>query len=161
MKEREDKYMENNTNPNVNNVSAEEILSSTPGYENKNQNGNAQANGGNAANVTYVQVNKIPGYDNAVIALILGICSIVLQFPLLNLGLAIGGLVLANKSKKEGYAGGIRTAGFITSVIGLVLAAFTVVFACVYIGGIFGLFGCGILGAASEAARQSALALII
>lgn len=156
-------YMENNTNPNVNNVSAEEILSSTPGYDNTKQNGNAQANGaaGGNPNVTYVQVNKIPGYDNAVIALILGICSIVLQFPLLNLGLAIGGLVLANKSKKEGYAGGIRTAGFITSVIGLVLAAFTVVFACVYIGGIFGLFGCGILGAASEAARQSALALII
>lgn len=150
--------MENN-NPDVNNVSAEEILSNTPGYEGKAQNGAGGANASGAqtntnANVTYVQVDKAPGYDNAVISLILGICSIVLQFPLLNLGLAIAGLVLASKSKKAGFTGGIRTGGFVTSVIGLVLASFTVVFSCLYIGGVFGIFGCALLGSAAEASRH-------
>lgn len=151
--------MENNNNTNVNNVSAEEILSHTPGYDGSAQNnaGGANASGAGApnnTNVTYVQVDKVPGYDNAVVSLILGICSIVLQFPLVNLGLAIAGLVLASKSKKAGYNGGIRTAGFITSVIGLVLAACVVVFSCLYVGGVFGLMGCGILGAAAGASNN-------
>lgn len=63
------------------------------------------------------------GKNLAIASLVLGIASIVCLFfgigSLLSIAAGIVGIVMASKSKKEGFVGGIRTAGFVTSIIGL------------------------------------------
>lgn len=75
------------------------------------------------------------GKGKAIASLILGIVSLVLAFVFpIVVGLVCGiiGLVMATLSKKDGYVGGMRTAGFILSIIGLILNAIVliVVLAC-------------------------------
>ena len=87
---------------------------------------------------------KQSGQGSAVGSLVCGILAAVLGIFLfggvVSLILAAVGLVLASKAKKEGFSGGLRTAGFVLSIIGLVFGA-------------IGLIGCvacaGVLGAAS------------
>jgi hypothetical protein len=64
---------------------------------------------------TYVKPTN--GSGKAVASLVLGICSLVL--PFLGFICAILGLIFALCAKKDGYNGGIQTAGFITSILGL------------------------------------------
>ena len=77
---------------------------------------------------------KIPGKNEAVASLVLGILSLICCFfaysNILSIILGIIGLVLASTSKKYGYEGGIRTAGFVLSLIGLIISAF-VFLACI------------------------------
>ena len=69
------------------------------------------------------------GKGKAVGSLVCGIIAIVLSFsgftaiPVLSLILGMTGLVLASLSKKDGYNGGMRRAGFILSLIGLIFGA--------------------------------------
>lgn len=90
--------------------------------------------------------NNIPGKGAATASLVLGIISVVLWFfgysALVSVILGIVGLILAGNAKKAGFNGGIRTAGFVLSLIGLIGGAifFVACVACV-----------GALGAADAA----------
>ena len=102
--------------------------------QNNNQNmGGYQPNG------------EIPGKNKAIASLVLGIISVVLWFfgysSILSVVLGILGVVMASKSKEEGYDENIRTAGFILSVIGIIGGAifFVACVACVGMAGIAGL----------------------
>lgn len=81
--------------------------------------------------------NNIPGKGAATASLVLGIISVVLWFfgysALVSVILGIVGLILAGNAKKAGFNGGIRTAGFVLSLIGLIGGAifFAACVACV------------------------------
>lgn len=60
-----------------------------------------------------------PGSGAAIASLVLGIVG--LFFAGIILGII--GLVMAAKAKREGYTGGIRTAGFVLSLIALIVSA--------------------------------------
>jgi len=64
-----------------------------------------------------------PGKGKAIAALVLGIIAIFLPIPFLDLACGIVGLVLASSAKKEGFTGGLRTAGFVLSIIGTIWGA--------------------------------------
>ena len=65
-----------------------------------------------------------PGKGKAIASLVLGICAIV--FPIMIVGVILGvvGIVLAIMAKREGYIGGMATAGLVCSIIGTVFAVF-------------------------------------
>ena len=88
--------------------------------------------------------NNIPGKGAATASLVLGIISVVLWFfgysALISVILGIVGLILAGNAKKAGFNGGIRTAGFVLSLIGLIGGAIFFV-ACVACVGAFGAAG--------------------
>ena len=81
--------------------------------------------------------NNIPGKGAATASLVRGIISVVLWFfgysALVSVILGIVGLILAGNAKKAGFNGGIRTAGFVLSLIGLIGGAifFVACVACV------------------------------
>lgn len=79
----------------------------------------------NAAPVNTAPVNgQVPGKGKAIASLVLGLVAIVCWFfgfsAIASLVCGIIGVALAGKAKKEGYVGGIRTAGFVLSLIGLI-----------------------------------------
>lgn len=88
--------------------------------------------------------NNIPGKGAATASLVLGIISVVLWFfgysSLISVILGIVGLILAGNAKKAGFNGGIRTAGFVLSLIGLIGGAIFFV-ACVACVGAIGSAG--------------------
>lgn len=85
-----------------------------------------------------------PGKGLATASLVLGIISVCLWFfgytSLLSVILGIVGIVLAVMSKKQGFEGGIRTAGLVLSIIAVVggvifFVACVACAACAAIGG--------------------------
>lgn len=84
------------------------------------------------------------GKNAAVGSLVCGIISIVFWFfgatSILSLILGIVGLILANKAKKAGFDDGLRTAGFVLSIIGTVFGALIFI-SCVACAGILGTAG--------------------
>lgn len=80
---------------------------------------------------------KVPGKSAATASLVLGIIGVAFcvfgYSAVVSVILGIIGLVLAGNAKKAGFAGGIRTAGAVLSVISLVCGAvvFVVCIACV------------------------------
>lgn len=99
----------------------------------------------------------IPGKGQATASLVLGIIAIALLWfgysALISMVLGVVGLILASKSKKAGFTGGTRTAGFILSLIGLILGAVMFV-ACVACAG---LFAAGAKEAAMDGTLEDAL----
>ena len=85
-----------------------------------------------------MEENKVPGKGAATASMVLGIIAVVLWFfgygALVSVILGIIGLVLAGNAKKAGYNGGMRTAGFVLSLIGLIGGAVFFV-ACVACAG--------------------------
>ncbi len=85
---------------------------------------------------------SIPGQSAATASLVCGIISVVLWFfgysSLVSVILGIIGLVLAGNAKRAGNNSGIRTAGFVLSLIGLLggVLAFIACIACVGVVGI-------------------------
>ena len=79
-------------------------------------------------------------HGKAVASLVLGICAIVSWFfglgALLDMVLGIVGLVVARQAKKAGNIEGIRTAGFVCSLIGLIGSGIAVIIA---LGAVFAL----------------------
>ena len=81
--------------------------------------------------------SSVPGYNKAIASLILGVIGVILWFfgfsTIISMILGIIGVVLASYSKKEGYEGGIRTAGFVLSLIAMIggVIAFVACVACV------------------------------
>ena len=85
-----------------------------------------------------------PGKGAAIASLVCGIVSIVFWWfgvtAIVSVILGIVGLVLAANSKKAGFHGGLQTAGFVLSIIGLVLGAIIFV-SCVACAGAVGCAG--------------------
>lgn len=86
---------------------------------------------------------NIPGKGAAVGSLVCGIVSLIFSLvlggmifpPLVGLILGIIGLVLASNARKAGYDEGLRTAGFVVSLLGtifggLVFASCTALIGC-------------------------------
>lgn len=90
---------------------------------------------------------KIVGKNNATASLILGIISIIANFTgvgaIVSLVLGIVGMCQANKAKKLGYESGVRTGGFVTSLIGLIISGLIILFVLI-VGG--ALVGGGLVG---------------
>ncbi len=86
----------------------------------------------------------VPGKGQAIASLVLGIISVVLWWfgysAIVSVILSIVGLILAGNSKKAGFVGGIRTAGFVLSLIGLIGGAIALV-ACVACTGLLAAAG--------------------
>ena len=89
---------------------------------------------------------KLPGQGAATGSLVCGIIAVVCWFfgytTIISLILGIIGLVMASKAKREGYTGGMRTAGFVLSLMGVIVGAIVLV-ACVVLAGV--LVGAGML----------------
>ena len=89
---------------------------------------------------------KLPGQGAATGSLVCGIIAVVCWFfgytTIISLILGIIGLVMASKAKREGYTGGTRTAGFVLSLIGVIVGAIVLV-ACVVLAGV--IVGAGML----------------
>ena len=87
---------------------------------------------------------NIPGKNEALISLILGIVGLVVALfvnGIFGKILGIAGLVVSSRSKSMGYNDSLRTAGFVLSVLSVVLGGITLV-ACIACTA-----GLGILGA--------------
>ena len=91
-----------------------------------------------------MQNTNVPGKGAAIASLVLGIIGVVLWFfgysAIVSVLLGIIGLVLASSSKKDGFVGGVRTAGFVLSLISLIGGAFFFI-ACVACVGALGAAG--------------------
>lgn len=106
------------------------------GYQNNNyQNNGYQNNGYN----NYPQYE--PGKGQAIASMVLGIVGIVFWWfgysAFVSVVLGIIGIILAAISKGAGYYGGIRTAGFVLSLICVIVGAIifcACVIACAGIG---------------------------
>lgn len=77
------------------------------------------------------------GHGLAIGSLVCGIIGIVLWFfgytCLISIVLGIVGLVLAGNAKKEGNTEGIRTAGFIVSLIALIIGIIITIYLCLVV----------------------------
>lgn len=97
------------------------------------------------ANMTQVSSNTgdVPGKSAATASLVLGIVAVVCWFfgysSLISVVCGGIGLCCAASSKKEGYEGGARTAGFILSLIGLIGGALIFVACVACVGSLAGL----------------------
>lgn len=87
---------------------------------------------------------NIPGKGKATGSLVLGIIAVVCWFfgwsSIISLICGLIGLILASSAKKEGFEGGVRTAGFVLSLIGLIGGG-VVLIACVACAGAVGALG--------------------
>ncbi len=130
-----------------------ESQSAGSGYTESSPNGQASQSAQNTQNAQYTQNGReessfkekvsyaaseatrvVAGASEATVSLVLGILSILCwffrAFSPLALLFGILGLYFASKSKKCGFNGGIRTAGFVCSLIGLIGGALALV-ACI------------------------------
>lgn len=89
---------------------------------------------------------NIPGKSAATASMVLGIISIVCWFfgwsLIASVVLGIVGLILSSNAKKAGFVGGMQTAGFVLSLIGLIGGGVFLIscIACVdAVGGVAGL----------------------
>ena len=88
--------------------------------------------------------DSVPGKGAAIGSLVCGIVGLLCWFTgaavILSVIFGIAGLILASCSKKAGFTGGIRTAGFVCSLIALIIGALIFV-ACVACVGSLAAFG--------------------
>ena len=63
-----------------------------------------------------------PGKGKAIASLVLGIGAMTIPVPVLDIIIGIVGLILALSSKSDGYKGGLRIAGFVCSILGIIFA---------------------------------------
>lgn len=98
-------------------------------------------NMGNQDNFGSQTPQSPPGKGAATTSMVLGIISVVFWFfnvlAFVSVVLGIVGLICAGNAKKAGYEGGIRTAGFVLSLIGLIGGGIVFV-ACVACAGVLG-----------------------
>lgn len=84
-------------------------------------------------------------HKKAVTSMVLGIIGTALSFfgysAIISVVLGIIGLVMANHAKKEGEQSGIRTAGFVLSLISLVFGAVIFIGAIALVGAVFSIIG--------------------
>lgn len=86
-----------------------------------------------------------PGKNAAIAALVLGIISLVFWFmgalAILSTLLGVIGLVLSVKAKNEGYVSGVRTAGYVCSLIAVIGGALMFVISLAAAGAVMSIFG--------------------
>lgn len=77
--------------------------------------------------MNYNQNNQVPGKGAAIGGLVCGIITLVIAFtgvlmftPPVGLIVGIVGMILASNAKKQGFVGGMQTAGFVMSLIGII-----------------------------------------
>lgn len=87
---------------------------------------------------------KIPGKGAATASLVLGILAVVMWFfgysSILSVIFGIIGLICAGSAKKAGFMGGLRTGGFVLSLIGLIGGAIAFVACVACVGAIGSMF---------------------
>ena len=70
-------------------------------------------------------MDQQPGKGAATASLVCGIIAVVAMWlgwgALIAVGCGIAGIICASNAKKQGFVGGMRTAGMILSIIGLIL----------------------------------------
>ena len=71
-----------------------------------------------------------PGHGHALASLVCGIVALVTTWFLVGLVVAIVGIALAASAKRQGFVGGIATAGLVCSIIALALGG-VVLLSCV------------------------------
>jgi len=103
-----DQYPPNNQPPNYQPPGYQPLNNQPPNYQQQ---------------APYVPQNTT-GKGMAIAALVLGIAAMVLPVPVLDLAVGVTGIVLAILAKKNGFTGGLRTAGFVLSIIGSIAAFF-------------------------------------
>ncbi len=85
-----------------------------------------------------------PGKGAATASLVCGIVAVVFWFfgpgALVSAILGVVGLVLASNSKKAGFDGGLRTAGFVLSLLGVIFGS-VVFIGCIACAGALGTIG--------------------
>ena len=92
--------------------------------ENNNENEQQQKN----IPVQKPETVKQPGESNATASLVLGIIGAVLGFTgLIPFVLGIIGLVQANKAKERGCNNSLRTAGFVLSIISIIVGGVSII----------------------------------
>ncbi len=102
--------------------------------QNMNYPANAYPQNGYNQGVTYNTSVPEPGRGTAIASLVLGIISLVCIFfgtyAFLGSICGIVGLILSIVSKNQGFKGGIRTAGFVLNLIGVIITVLVTI-ACV------------------------------
>jgi len=96
----------------------------------------------------YMPQGDQPGKNAALGGLVCGILSVVLGgflgtlivTPIIGLVLGIVGLVMSSNAKKQGFNGGLNTAGLVLSIIGVVYSAITFI-SCTICAGCLGAAG--------------------
>lgn len=86
------------------------------------------------------------GKNMAIACLVLGIAGLVFTLlinMLLGVIMGIIGLVLAGKAKRLGFVGGMRTAGFVMSLISVILGGVLLVLSLVAVVAAIGIVGIG------------------
>jgi len=63
-----------------------------------------------------------PGQGKAVASLVLGLFAMIVPIPVIDIIAGVVGICLAVSAKRDGYSRGMRTAGFVVSIIGTVIA---------------------------------------
>lgn len=134
----------NMNNENMNTAGTENQAPNQGQFSNQNQYGQNQYSQNQYAQNNQNQYYQVPNYpvvvpgkNKAVASLVLGILSIVFIWGgfsgFVSLILSVIGLILASSAKKDGFDEGIRTAGFVTCLIGLIggLLALLACVACV------------------------------
>lgn len=125
-----------NSAPEVETVTADTILSATPGYDEEPKTEYKER----VTSTNSASEAVIPGEGKATASLIMGIIATVGGVSgIVSIVLGIIGLVMASKSKQEGYNGGLRTGGFAFSLIGLILGILSTLLVCAMVLGIGGL----------------------
>ena len=89
------------------------------------------------AQQAYQPTASQPGKGMAIASMVLGIVSLVFCWHLIGLICSIVGLSLSVVSKNKGYVGGMRTAGFVKSLIALIISAIIVVVAGIIAAAIY------------------------
>lgn len=144
----------NYTTPDVSSISEEYAgKSSTSGGYNSGYTDNSSTTGSYTGSNSGYNYNPgsssdgngdIPGRGAATASLVLGIISIVCWVftatSFIGLITGIIGLICSSSAKKAGFKGGIQTAGFVCSLIGVIGGAIVLV-ACVACVGILGTMG--------------------
>ena len=72
-------------------------------------------------NAPYETPPETPGKGAAVASMVCGIVGLVLCIAYIGFVVSIVGLALSASAKKQGFVGSFQTAGFVTSLIGLIL----------------------------------------
>lgn len=87
---------------------------------------------------------SVPGKGAAIASLVLGIVGVVLWWfgysALISIVVGVIGLICAGNAKKAGFVGGVRTAGYVLSMISLIGGALIFV-ACVACTGLIAAAG--------------------
>ena len=88
---------------------------------------------------------NIPGKGAATASMVLGIISVVCWFfgwsLVVSIVLGVVGLILASNAKKAGFVGGMQTAGFVLSLIGLIGGGVFLISCIACIGAVGGVAG--------------------